>query len=414
MRRCLSVLLCLVFLLSGCARLTEDPLLRVSTVDAPLPQTGRMAQTEPPALPDIPADAADAPVNDPWFGVDISFLAMGDNLIHPNIYMDARKRGNAEKEYDFLPVYADISSHIAGADFAFINQETVMAGESYGYSGYPTFNSPRQLGLDMVALGFDIINIANNHMLDMGAAGLADTVDFWKSQPVTLLGAAYAPAEPVILEQDGVKIALLSYTYSTNGFSQGKDALIQIPYIEEERILSDIQYAKNHRADVIIASVHWGTENTPVPTDSQTSLAQLMADAGVDVILGHHSHCLQPITWLSGTEGHKTLCIYSLGNSISGMAAPLNQVGGMLTFSIVSDGAGGLQIASPLLIPTVFYYGPNWFNTHLYLLEDYTEDIAASHGVSINGYTLSAEKARQIVTDVIDAQFLPDWLRTNE
>ena len=115
--------------------------------------------------------------------------------------------------------------------------------------------------------------------------------------------------------------------------------------------------------------------------------------------------------WLTGVSGNDTLCIYSLGNFVSGMAAPLNQVGGLFTFSIVSDGVGGVKVADPLLTPTVFYYGPNWFNTHIYLLEDYTEDIAASHGVSINGYTLSAEKARQIVTDVIAPSFLPPYLQ---
>ncbi|MBQ3590578.1 MAG: hypothetical protein II979_01440, partial [Clostridia bacterium] len=118
-----------------------------------------------------------------------------------------------------------------------------------------------------------------------------------------------------------------------------------------------------------------------------------------------------PVEWLTGTAGNRTLCIYSLGNFVSGMAAPINQVGGLFTFSVVSDGTGGVKIAKPLLTPTVFYYGPNWFNTHVYLLEDYTGDIAASHGVSINGYTLSADAAKKIVTDVIDPQFLPEYLQ---
>ena len=289
-----------------------------------------------------------------------------------------------------------------------------MAGASYGYSGYPQFNTPQQLGLDLVTLGFDIINIANNHMLDMGTQGLIDTVNFWKEQPVTLLGADYEPTEPVMLEKDGVKIAMLSYTYSTNGMAQRGDAAVKAPYIDRDRILSEIETVKNRQADVIIASVHWGIENTHKPTEEQKELAQLMADAGVDVILGHHSHCLQPIEWLTGAGGQETLCIYSLGNCISGMAAPLNQVGGMFTFSIVSDGTGGVCVDNPLFIPTVFYYGPGWFNTHLYLMEDYTEEIAATHGVQINGYTLSAEKARQIVTDVMDPQFLPEWLQGTE
>ena len=184
-----------------------------------------------------------------------------------------------------------------------------------------------------------------------------------------------------------------------------------VPYAEEETILTDIAALREREADVILVSIHWGNENSIVPSDDQKQLAQLMADAGVDVILGHHSHCLQPVEWLTGTAGNDTLCIYSLGNFVSGMAAPINQVGGLFTFSVVSDGMGGVKIDKPLLTPTVFYYGPNWFNTHVYLLKEYTDEIAATHGVSINGYTLPVEKARQIVTDVIDPQFLPQYLQ---
>ncbi len=412
MRR-ISVFLCTVLLFSslvGCTDSGDVPLICQYTAES----MQSTPEPDEPAAADTGADPLISPVTDPYLGLDISFLALGDNLIHPNIYMDAKKRGTEEKEYDFLPVYADIADAVAAADFAFINQETVMAGASYGYSGYPQFNTPQQLGLDLVTLGFDIINIANNHMLDMGTQGLIDTVNFWKEQPVTLLGADYEPTEPVMLEKDGVKIAMLSYTYSTNGMAQRSDAAVKAPYIDRDRILSEIETVKNRQADVIIASVHWGIENTHKPTEEQKELAQLMADAGVDVILGHHSHCLQPIEWLTGAGGQETLCIYSLGNCISGMAAPLNQVGGMFTFSIISDGTGGVCVDNPLFIPTVFYYGPGWFNTHLYLMEDYTEEIAATHGVQISGYTLSAEKARQIVTDVMDPRFLPEWLRAEE
>ncbi|MBQ3590568.1 MAG: CapA family protein, partial [Clostridia bacterium] len=190
-------------LLTGCAELREDSLVSLRVPEeAPVYASG-VPVYGTAACSDTPADAMQNPELDPYLGVDITFLAVGDNLIHPNIYMDARKRGTAEKEYDFLPMYTDVSARIREADFAFINQETVMAGESYGYSGYPTFNSPRQLGLDLVSLEFDIIGLANNHMLDMGPSGLADTVQFWQTQPVVSLGAS-ADLKPVVLEKDGV------------------------------------------------------------------------------------------------------------------------------------------------------------------------------------------------------------------
>lgn len=408
--RYISALLLILFFLSGCAALTEDPIISLRIPEeAPLYATGLPVHGNT-SLSDSPADSMMNPNLDPYLGVNITFLAAGDNLIHPNIYMEAKKRGTAEKEYDFLPMYTDVADRIHDADFAFINQESLMAGESYGYSGYPSFNSPQQLGLDLVSLGFDIIGLANNHMLDKGSAGLADTVRFWDTQPATAIGGSLNTS-PVILENDGVSIGLLAYTCHTNGIKQRADAEVKVPYADEDTIRSDIASLQDLKCDIIIVSIHWGNENATSPSNEQIQLAQIMADAGVDVILGHHSHCLQPIEWLKGTAGNDTLCVYSLGNFVSGMAAPINQVGGLFTFSVVSDGTGGVKVAEPLLTPTVFYYGPNWFSTHVYLLEEYTESIAASHGVSIHGYSLSAERARQIVTSVIDPQFLPEYLQ---
>ena len=371
-------------------------------------------------LPDrtVLPDETSAPLEtteltDPYLGVDISFIAAGDNLIHPNIYMDAKARGSADKEYDFLPVYSDVADRIAAADYAFINQETVMAGAAYGYSGYPCFNSPRQLGLDLVTLGFDIVNIANNHMLDMGTQGLSDTMDFWHTQPVLLLGAFYDEADAAVLRtlttNEGITIGMLSYTYGTNGIVKKASSPIDIPYIDTERIDREVRAARE-AVDFVIVSIHWGLENTHTPTDEQKYLAQRIADAGADVILGHHSHSIQPIEWIETDRG-QTLCAYSLGNFISGMARPMNAVGGLLSFHIEGDGEGGLVPASVEWIPTVFYYGMNWYGTHLYYLEDYTAEIAATHGTQLSGYTLSPEDARQMTRNVIDAQFLPDYLR---
>lgn len=357
-----------------------------------------------------------APLSEPedvYANVDISFVAAGDNLIHPNLYTDAYYRGTTEKRYDFLPLYANVASLIADADFAFINQETPMAGEAYGYSGWPTFNSPQQLGLDMVEIGFDIISIANNHMLDKGASGYASTLDFWHSQPVTLIGGYYNAEDAAqirTVEADGITIALLSYTYGTNGISLPAGSEMVIPYIDDNLIVSDLAKARE-LADFIIVSIHWGTENTQSITDEQVRLAQLIADNGADVILGSHSHTLQPLTWLQSSTGEEVLCIYSLGNFVSGMSNPVNMVGGLLSFDIRGDGNNGLCVENVLFTPTVTYYGGDWYDTHIYLLPEYTDNIAATHGVQYNGGYLSPVKAKEYVTNVIPSDFLPDYMR---
>lgn len=402
--RLLPAALLSTFLLTSCGEM-DLGLYRRTNVSGAVETVG-VAEPDAPMSTDVPDKTAESPITDPYLGVEITFVAAGDNLIHPNIYQDAQSRGTAEKEYDFLPMYTDVADIIAEADFAFINQETLMAGESYGYSGYPTFNSPQQLGYDLVTLGFDIVGLANNHMLDRGDGGLYDNVQFWNSLPVTTIGASVGEAEPAFLEKDGVTIGMLSYTYGTNGIMQKADAAVKVPYIDRERIASDLAALAESEPDITIVSMHWGIENVTTPSDEQRELAQMLADAGVDVILGHHPHCLQPIEWLTGKDGNRTLCIYSLGNLLSGMARPINQVGGFLGFSIVSDGEGGLKIDNVSFQPTVFYYGPGWYNTHLYLLEDYTEEIAATHGVQLSGYTLTVAEAQAIVENVIDAEFL--------
>ena len=128
------------------------------------------------------------------------------------------------------------------------------------------------------------------------------------------------------------------------------------------------------------------------------------------MILGHHSHTLQPVEWLETDRG-RTLCIYSLGNFVSGMARPVNMVGGLFKFRVISDESGRLVPADPVLEPTVFYYGMNWYNTHVYMLYNYTPEIAATHGLAISGYTLTPDAARQYVTNVIEPEFLPDWMK---
>lgn len=344
----------------------------------------------------------------------ISFLAAGDNVIHPCIYLEAKKRATDDtREYNFKPMYADVIEFIEGYDLSFINQETLMCGSELGYTGYPRFNSPQDLGYDLFEMGFDIINIANNHMVDQWENGLKKTIEFWRNQPVTLIGDALSQDEYEsfdIIEKDGITIALLSYTYGTNGLSLPSSSELVVPYINDADIQRHVSNAKED-ADLVFVSVHWGDENTFKPTSEQKRVAQLMADAGVDVIIGHHPHVIQPIEWLEGTNGEKTLCIYSLGNLVSAMMYCENMVGGFVTFDIIQVDDNKPYIDNVQYVPTVFFYGMNYYSTHLYFMQDYTEEMAKKHGTQIYGNYASIAKMRKYVTDNISAEYLPDWLK---
>ncbi len=344
--------------------------------------------------------------------VRISFLAAGDNVIHPCIYIDARNRATDEtRPYNFKPMYADVTDYIASFDLSFINQETLMCGDGYQLSGWPNFNSPQDLGRDLRDVGFDIINIANNHTLDKGSAGYKATLDFYNSEEmssVTTIGGYYSREDfdhIRTVEKEGITIALLSYTYGTNGHALPSKSELVIPYINESDIIRQAKIAEEI-ADITVCSIHWGIEHHTSPSAEQRSVAKLLSENGVDVILGHHPHVLQPIEIIETAKG-STLCIYSLGNILSAMENWQNMVGGFFTFDIVRCVEGDVTFDNPKFTPTAFFYGPSYYNSHLYFLKDYTTEKAKTHGTGkLYGSYASPDQmlsfAKRIMGDYLD------------
>lgn len=343
----------------------------------------------------------------------LTFAAVGDNIIYQAGLTDAKNRSDGSRPFNFLPNYTNIAETIASADIAFINQETPLAGEKYGYSDYPLFNSPQSLAEDLITVGFDVIAMANNHMLDMGTNGLADTIAYYKtlSDRVTMIGGYENEADfntPRIVERDGIKIAFVAFTYATNGLSLSQNSDIYIPYIDDEAIESSIAAARE-QADLVFVSMHWGDENVFQPNNGQKRVAQLIADCGADVIIGHHPHVIQPMEWLEGEEGNKTLCIYSLGDLIAVMTRASNMLGGLVTFDIVQEG-DEFRIENPIFNPTVFHFGPSYYNGKIYFLSDFTPELERTFG-NVYGITDGYNELSAIVKELIDDEFLPEYLK---
>ena len=232
----------------------------------------------------------------------VSFIACGDNLIHSTVYSDAKTLAEGtDKRYNFIPMYDNVADIIKDADIAFINQESPFAGDIKPISGYPLFNSPDEVGYDLVELGFDVIGISNNHMLDSTTAGYKRTIEFWDNTDGAFQIGGYKNKEDFenikVIEQNGIKIAFLSYTYGTNGLTLAKGSELYVPIYNDEDIDRQTKKARE-LADAVIVSIHWGTEDSFKPGSEQTRKAQIMIDNGVDVIIGHHPHVLQPITFI--------------------------------------------------------------------------------------------------------------------
>ena len=344
----------------------------------------------------------------------ISFAACGDNIMYYGNNRDAKKCAiEGGREYNYAPIYENIKHIIEGADISFINQETPMSTDME-YSSYPHFNTPRDLAHDIIEAGFDVVNLATNHMLDAYSDGLKSTIEFWNTLPVTTIGGYLdrSDYETVrIIEKDGIRIGFLSFTYSTNGRRLASGYDIVIPYIDRAEIAERVNAAKEV-SDVLIVSMHWGSEYKFKPNTEQKDLASMMAGLGVDVIIGHHPHVLQPIEWIESPngDGHKMLCVYSLGNLAAEQADDFNLVGGIMTFNIVRK-KGEISIEEPLLLPTVYYYNKSFYKNSVHLMENFTEDMAKSLGLSYYGNSTTVEKLRSYVTKTIAPEFLPDYLK---
>lgn len=342
----------------------------------------------------------------------VSFVACGDIIVHSTVLADSKElAAGTDKEYDFVPMFSNVSDIISGADLAFVNQESPYGGPERGYSGYPMFNTPDQEGYDLMELGFDIINLANNHMLDSGTSGYARTVEFWKRQPVTYIGG-YTDKEDYnnirVIEKNGISIALLSYTYSTNGISLASSSNMVIPLCDENGTYEIDRMTKKARelADIVMVSVHWGNEDWFKPSDLQKRQMQVMVNNGVDVIIGTHPHVLEPMEWQERPDGGRTLVIYSLGNFLSGMLYMRNMVGGIAGFDLVKVGDTAF-VDSPYFIPTVCQYNTSWRKFKIYKFSDYTEELLNSHRcqrISDPGNTM--KYLRSIIDNAIPSEFL--------
>lgn len=343
----------------------------------------------------------------------VSFLACGDNIIYKGTVSDAKSLAT-DGGYDFKPICKNVGNMISGADISFINQETLMCGDGYELSYYPMFNSPQKVGEDLAEVGFDVINISNNHMLDKGKNGLLRTIDFWETQDVLMIGGYRGRADFEnlrIIEKDGIKIAFLSFTEMTNGMRVKESEELFIPYIDEENIQIQLAVA-NARADFSVVSLHWGDEGAFVPNKEQKRIAQLIADCGGDVILGHHPHVIQPIEWLSGMNGNRTLCAYSLGNFAAEQAYDYNMVGGMLELDFVETVDGVKRIENAVFNPTVYHFNARFRDNSVHLIQNYSEELAAKHGVRMSyGHTISYERLLKYATDTIAPEFLTDKLK---
>lgn len=333
---------------------------------------------------------------------EIVLMAVGDNLMHMGIVATGKQEDDS---YNYDVLFQGMEEYINAADIRMINQETILGGNDLGFSGYPLFNSPTQVGDAIAKAGFNVVLHSSNHSADKGLEGLVNCENFWESNypQITMVGIYEESNEehPIsILEVQGKKFAILNYTYSPNSEILPKSMMGRLDMLcnwnkengqidfttLHPQVIRDIERAEEI-ADFTIVCPHWGTEYTTTPSTAQKNFAKQMADAGADLIVGTHPHVVQPVEWVEDSQGEKILCYYSLGNYVSTQKNPLCMLEGMAWVTLVIT-EEGIEICEEEtgMIPMVCHYtnSPVRFGK-VYFLEEYSQELASKHGIITYG-----------------------------
>ncbi|MFE1192709.1 CapA family protein [Streptomyces olivaceoviridis] len=249
-----------------------------------------------------------------------TLVASGDVLPHTSVIERASFDAGGSG-HDFRPMLAGVQPVVAGADLALCHMETVYGADG-DYAGYPDFKSPPQIAQALAATGYDGCSTASNHALDDGATGIRRTLDAMDRAGLRHAGTARTEAEArsvTLLRAGSAKVAHLSYTFGTNGNALPPGQPWAVDLIDADRMIADARAARRAGADVVVLSVHWGTEWQDEPDRQQLTLAQRLtssATAGrpdIDLILGTHAHVPQAYEKVNGTW-----VVYGMGDQIAG------------------------------------------------------------------------------------------------
>jgi len=380
-------ILLLTIIYSGCGR-AETPLQKHSVT----------IETDPAI-----ADTVEASQNVTFYGEtseseaveparEYTIVMVGDVLLHTPVEESCKQ---PDGNYDYESLFTHTKDEISAADLALVNQEVIIGGADLGITGYPSFNADFSLCDSLAGAGFDIICHATNHAMDKGRKGLINCAKYWKENypQITVLGihdtadtSTSCGAEPVILDLPDMKIAVLNYTYGTNGIPLPDDMPYAVDLLDEEQVAADIRRAEE-LADFTIVCPHWGTEYRLTLDASQEKWTKVFAENGADLVLGTHPHVIEPIEWVTDEErDHEMLVYYSLGNFVNwtsgtGEGVANRMVGGMAEVTITKNDHGEVEIADYGVKPMISHVtsGPEGVTT--YFLEDYDAVLAEENEI---------------------------------
>lgn len=337
----------------------------------------------------------------------VKVAAMGDMLAHDTIIANAK----TDTGYDFGKYFTNIRSSYKDADVIFCNQEGLSAGESFGVSGYPSFNAPSQFSAGLQSgAACNFVNLANNHMGDKGTAAINATIDNWDNlKPLAVAGANKTVEDQSKVSYatvNGIKISFLAFMDFNNNKSIPSYA---VNNYHDSSLMERLVKEARADSDIVIVSMHWGVEDSNNVSADQITQANLLSSLGVDVIVGTGPHVLQKEQTINRADGGKTIVWYSLGNLLSSQLNINQLIGGIAKFDITKSAEGKLSVGNLSFVPTYMHY--EWTavqaansdllarrNAMVYLLDSAAEPLSKSL------FNTSVAEQKQYVVNTIGSE----------
>lgn len=334
----------------------------------------------------VTAQSSSSPSSSPESNThSFRLFLLGDALTQEQLLAQAQQ---ADGSWDFS-MFDDITDQAKEYDLAFYNQESILGGDHLGISYFPTFNGPQAFGDYMVSKGFNLVSKANNHCLDRGEQAIHNSDAYWSSKAgVISTGTNESQAEQDAVdvhECNGITYAFNAWTYGMNGnvCPDGEEYLVNCYRDDPQKMLDWVKEA-DQKADVVIVSMHWGTEYTSQPDQEQMDLAQQLADAGADIIIGNHPHNIQPVTHI----GDHAVVFYALGNGISSQDTTMGGtpesvltglIGSVTVTKTETDGTAQTSISDVRADVIYTTHDDNWGNIHGRMFKDLTDEELPDH-----------------------------------
>ncbi len=409
------IILCALFM-AGCGR-NDAAFKKGSGAPAETAsEKGPVQETEPEK--EEPSETPGQEAEEEPVVQSVRIIMVGDILLHTPVEKAAKNDETGEYDFDFI--FDHSREIISEADIAIANQEVIIGGEELGVSGYPAFNAPYEVSDALYNAGFDVICHGTNHALDRGSKGIVNCLDNWrKTYPDMLVLGIYdneqdASAERVpIIERNGIRVAVLNYTYGTNGIPAPADMPYAVSLLDKERVVAQLDIAEKE-ADFTIVCPHWGTEYNLGISSYQKKWTEIFREHGADAVIGTHPHVIEPVVFYEDEDadnitnnhgGGDMPVFYSLGNFVNwtsgtGKGVANRMVGGMADISISRKENGEVSIDDHSVHSFVCHVRSGDRNVTVYPLEEYSEELASQNEIRKQDSSFSREYCDELISRV--------------